>query len=72
MSRQHNGTIWIKYVFVYCVYNIMKCLLGATTISNLDDLHSLQYSCHLCTTSTLATYQECDWMLQSCKNWKEL
>ena len=56
------------YLFIYC--DIMKCLLGTTKISNLDDSYSLQYSCHLCTTSTLTTIQECDRMLSStsCKD----
>ena len=47
----------------------MKCSLVTT---NLDDSRYQQYSCHLCTMSTLITYQEYDWMLQSCKNCIEL
>ena len=59
-SRQHNGTTWYKYVFVYFVCTIMKCLLITTTISNLNDSCYQQCSCHLCTMSTFTTYQECD------------
>ena len=59
-SRQHNGITWYKYVFVYFVCNIMKCLLITTTISNLNDSCYQQCSCHLCTMSTFTTYQECD------------